>query len=301
MVAGAAAGATLAILGRWFTNVDLLNCGTGLDALGCAIASFGLNVLLVLAAAGLVNYVVLRAQRVGSALPIAGLSLLMLAAWWFLIEPITGGRGIRMLPLAATLILANLLFDALLRWLPASRVTIPLLAVAVVAAGFPLAGIGSRIDRARYQRDQDSLIQSAGFTTYVTAFVPRGYVRTFVTVHPRYPGSESYSEAQYLYGHNNPGEPGPFTIVSAHAPASYAPPTNCGTARPFSDRTVPCTEVGRSAASAPIYWDGARGTNVGVYFVKLGDTLVTIETESASGLQLPDVIRAVNSLRPFER
>jgi hypothetical protein len=177
--------------------------------------------------------------------------------------------------------------------------TLPIATVVLAASFFPLSAAGNNIDRARYNRDQARAVADAPYGTYEAGYVPSGYRRYNRTVHPGVGDTPTYSEVTYLHGHNNPGDPGPFTIISTRTPASYAPPGDCGYARPFpmeDSIPAPCPEIGRTSAGVAVYWDGGRNSNIGVYFLRIDDTRIAIETDIHDGVQRDQMLQIIDGL-----
>lgn len=301
VLAGVSAALVIVGLGRWFTTLDPLRCDPGLEGLGCALASVGVAILVLAVLAAAVDYAVLRLLQVEHALPIAGLALLTTGAWWMLIQSLAGVRGLRITLLVVAIPIANVAFEAVVRRAVFGRATVPLVAAAVIVAAVPFSALASGVDSARSSRSQERAMEEAGFTTYVSGYVPSGYRRSTVRFVREFgPSTPAHAEVDYIYGNNDPGDPGVFTVTSFRAPSTFDPPRNCGTAQPGPDSpSVSCVDAGRTTSGQPVYWDEGRSSNIGVYFIKLADTVVTIETDTRRGLRPRDAVRVANSLRPY--
>jgi hypothetical protein len=273
-------------------------CASGIEGLGCALAALAGVALLALVLAAAANYAVLRCLGVDHAGPVGVLAVVALAAWAMALDQLVGGAELHALTLVVPLAALNLLLFAVLQRLPRERWATPAVAIGVIAATWPLMELGTEVESNRYEADQARKIATADFEIYEPLALD-GYSPEELRFIGPFGDGTPYAE----WSARSPEGPGllrhQYTVRSFRVPRNFSPPSNCGSAQPFDFDEWPCAEVARTDRDEPVYVDrGATFSNVQTFYVRRGDTLITIETGVPDGLTAPQVVDLVNRLAP---
>lgn len=301
VVGGAVAGAVHFGVFRYFDRRDLSWCGDGLDGLACAVLSVFIIGAIAVVLGSIANWLILRIARVMYAGPTAFIATVAFSAWWLFIDALIDGTNWAVLPIMAPPIVLNLLAAGLFRVVAPKRLTVALIAVAVLIASVPLYAIGGNLENRRSSEKQEAAIRNADFITYDFGYLPPGYDAS----PPRYldVGDAPFSEVTALQGNNNilEGDRGPISVASFRAPESFNPPANCGYDRPYRDfdpRT--CEAIGTDASGATVFV--RPDSNGDEYFVRRTNTVVVLSTPGfGAPMRLTEALRILNALKAYLR
>jgi hypothetical protein len=277
-------------------------CGTGMEALGCGLAALAGMALLSLLLAGVANYLLLRWRGVHQAAPVSTLVVVAFVAWSWSLDELTDGTGFGSVTLPLLVAALNVLLYAAVRWLGAKGWPVPVAAIGIVMATWPLAELSSRVERNRYAADRARQIETADFEVYEPLALD-GYSTEELIFNDRagaFPPWAEWSARETEYFGRSPER---YTVRSFRVPDGFDPPIDCGPDRPFpSSGPTSCTEVARTSRDEPVYVDGgALFSNVQSFYVRRGDTLIVIGTgvgdDGLTALQVADL---VNRLTPTD-
>lgn len=298
---GVVAGIVGALVTLMADDGNPLNCGDGMEGLGCGILTVGLFVIAGIVAATVVNYGVLRAARVPHAGAVTAVSITAFVAWWLAIDELIPGTNIAFLPIASPIAVLNVLAAGLFRALEPRKLVVLGVVGAVIVLAFPLTGAMNDIGSRRSRDNEQTAIATANFQTFVFGYLPRG----FHADPPNYykpTNGPAHVEVSAVHGSNEVGDPAPFTVTTFRVPTAFDPPNNCGSDRPDAyDAVWPCRQVAQTRQGEPIFVDGgATFSNRQRFFVRRGDTLIVLDTtSSATEMPLPLVVRIYDGLRRY--
>jgi hypothetical protein len=274
IASGITVGAAFTPLVRLLLLADIGHCGHGLDALGCAVFSVYATLLVAVLISGLLLGVLLKTFAVPTPWVIGFLAAANVGAAWWLIRSIHLSPSI-VFPVCFSLF-ALLHFWICQRLLHTMRSMGTGLAIVIASFGI-LTPFGNKYDSAQFRRQQVKETQDIGFKLYAPTFLPSGYRLYSAAPHTRV-AYANYYELTYLYGHNDPGDPPPFTIYQFKRPAEYHPPEHCGELFPISkgEITQPCQLLDESESNKIYYAEEPR---LGLYgwFMAKDDILVTMQ------------------------
>ncbi|GAC1386989.1 MAG: hypothetical protein NVSMB37_2960 [Candidatus Saccharimonadales bacterium] len=154
------------------------------------------------------------------------------------------------------------------------------------------------MSQTQYKNEQTNKIKSYNFKLYRPAYVPIGY-RVY-NVSPSYNNKPApYLEVQYLYGTNELGDPGGFTVYIFQAYDKFKPPTDCGPEHPNAILTYafPCQPIGTDAQGNPIYNYISNFSNEYNSYIKIGNTIVALHTADLKFIN-NESLRVLQSLKP---
>jgi hypothetical protein len=258
-------------------DANLLDCGDGLDSLGCALMSRLVIVVVTYTLAGLAGVGVLWLFGLRRALPVGLFGGLTMGAGWTFLRAVADSKAsvavIGIVSFGVCFALYHLLFN---------RVPLPVPALWAAAAGivvgafFGLTLVGGRIDMARYIDEQERLVDDATFDVYVPGFAPGGFRFAGGTLSGAYAGEEKDDEYYELDLRN--AEDRYLVMTSFQDTPAFDPPRNCGWDHPYDQAPVePCHLVGTTRSGVDVFQSTSSGNPDGVWFARVGRSVVSLK------------------------
>ena len=301
LVAALVAGVGVVLLAAPASNwtQGFLRCGSGLDALGCALVGGMLQLAgLLLAGAGL-DLLMLRVFRVRRWFPIGLFAAPMLLLGWGVVEALGGSSkpGI-MVALIIAYALSNTLSHAVFNLLRAPLgAALAIAVVLLVVAYAVLPRAAEAIESVRRDRTTAAL----PFTVYLPRSLPEGYRPYESRPAEAQPGRRAHYEAAYLLPAPGGAEnKGLFHLYEWRADGAYRPPADCGSAEAFlSSFAVPCRLIGSMPDGTGIYYANPVGaSNQVATYTRLGTTQITLASTLGLVPSPAEIVSILRSLAP---
>lgn len=283
-MAALAASTTFVLLAEPLVRANLLDCGSGLGDLGCALLGGLLGALLAVGAASVVGGGLLWAMGVPKGPLVGVFSGFGVVSSWFAWRAVVDTRPAAWAVLAVVFFVWALAFHGLFNRAPVPlAVAVPYAVVALVGGFFGFHVVGNAVESWRYERQVRAWERALDFEVYEPTRLPPGYRRHDRGVHGQYTEDPDYYELSYLH----PDQP-PLYVRSFKVTPAYDPPRECGYERPVEwPFPVPCVPVG------PAFRADFPSSGTSAWYTRRGDTEVVV----TGGPSEAAVVEVMGSLR----
>jgi hypothetical protein len=272
---GVVAAGVFALAATTLVRANLLRCGDGMAAFGCAIASvvLALAVALALAAGAAAFALRLLGARRPVVLAVAG-TVTAAGAWPFAQAVSTSGAT----AVAGVAVACVLAFVAHSQFPSLSAGLRLVVALAVAVAAFTLLRpVGAEVEETQHRQEQRRELAAVDFDVYAVT-PPPGYRLHSARLTRLLSTDPEQFVMDFLYGDNVDLRHRVLELRSFRLPRSFRPERDCGYWQARDEPwpgAIACRPAGE-VDGAPLYVAKPDWTDMTVYYLRKGDTLVTL-------------------------